>query len=197
MIEKHIRLHIDFTITIAEQPPCLLPGDIDPPEAAHEYDARQARLLEAVKAHPDVLKAWLHSVIAGQMHSHNWYDWDTLLMGRELSYQDLLTPAIATLSKEDRDFFSEGHHLGYFEDYIDLFQQSFTIVEDPPRLVELPHEQRAHVCHMPEEEDERAWDLFCPPHLRDQLREWSQSAHAQFLIDFPPPIDPQEENPHP
>ena len=44
---KRLRVLIDFSIEIADTPPPLAPGSIEPPDP--EYDGRQARLLEAVK----------------------------------------------------------------------------------------------------------------------------------------------------
>lgn len=132
MITKHIRLQIDFTITIADEPP---EDELNPSDDA--YHACQARLLAAVKAHPDVLRLYLHDLIVGQMHGHAWSDWDHLLLGGEKSFQELLAPAIATLSKDDQAFFREVHELDYFEEFIDLFLRSFTIQEEPTRLVEV------------------------------------------------------------
>jgi hypothetical protein len=135
MITKHIRLSIDFHISIADSPPLLPPGTVDPPDP--EYDGKQARLLAAVKNNPQVLTKWLHQLIASQMFGHASHDWDDLIMGGELAYQDILAPAVATLAEEDQEFFHEGRQFDLFEDYIDMFQQSFTVTQDQPML----HEQ--------------------------------------------------------
>jgi hypothetical protein len=38
------------------------------------------------------------------MHTH---DWDTILMGGEIAFKDLLAPAVATLTKDDQEYFTE------------------------------------------------------------------------------------------
>ncbi len=130
---KHLRLSIDFHITIAGTPP----DDDGLNELDPVYHARQARLLAAVKNHPQVLTRWMHEMIVGQMHSHGWYDWDTMLMGGEMAFGDLLAPAIATLSEDDQAFFAKYDQAGYFEDGINLFQASFTIEEEPTVVVDM------------------------------------------------------------
>jgi hypothetical protein len=58
-------------------------------------------------------------------------------MGGEIAFKDLLAPAIATLTKDDQEFFAEYDQVGgYFEDFIDLFQASFTVKGDVPVIVE-------------------------------------------------------------
>ncbi len=47
----------------------------------------------------------MHNPIAGQMHTHYW---DTMLMGGEIAFQDILAPAIATLAKDDQEYFALG-----------------------------------------------------------------------------------------
>ncbi len=101
---------------------------LNPPDPLNH--ARQARLLAAVKNHPQVLTPWMHDLIVGEMHAHGWYDWDTMLMGGEIPFKDLLAPAIATLTEDDQAFFAQGDQAGYFEDYIDLFRASFTVKEE-------------------------------------------------------------------
>ena len=123
---QHLRLSIDFHITIAGTPP--EEDGLNPPDPV--YHARQARLLAAVKNHPQVLTRWMHELIVGQMDAHGWYDWDTMLMGGDIAFKDLLAPAIATLTEDDQVFFAQGNQAGYFEDYIDLFQASFTVKEE-------------------------------------------------------------------
>jgi hypothetical protein len=127
MSTKHLRLSIDFHITIAGMPP--EDDGLNLPDSA--YHARQARLLAAVKNNPQVLTRWMHDLIVSQMHSHGWYDWGNMLMGGDISFKDILAPAIATLTEDDQEFFAEGDQVGYFEDFIDLFQASFTVTEEP------------------------------------------------------------------
>lgn len=132
MSTKHLRLSIDFHITIADTPP--EDDGLNPPDPV--YHARQARLLAAVKNNPQVLTRWMHDMIVGQMHSHGWYYWDNMLIGGEIPFKDILAPAIATLTEDDQEFFAQGDQAGYFEDFIDLFQASFTVKEDAPVIVE-------------------------------------------------------------
>lgn len=132
MSTKHLHLCIDFHITIADMPP--EDDGLNPPDPV--YHARQARLLAAVKDHPHVLTRWMHDLIVGQMHSHGWHDWDNILMGGEIPFKDILAPTIATLTEDDQEFFAQSNQAGYFEDSIDLFQASFTVMEDAPVIVE-------------------------------------------------------------
>jgi hypothetical protein len=125
---RHLHLSIDFHITIAGTPP--EEDGLNPPDPV--YHARQARLLAAVKNHPQVLTRWMHELIVSQMHVHGWYDWDNILMGGEIAFKDLLAPVIATLAEDDQEFFAEYDQAGgYFEDSINLFQASFTVKEEP------------------------------------------------------------------
>jgi hypothetical protein len=123
---KHLRLSIGFRITIADMSP--KDDGLNPPDPL--YHARQARLLAAVKNHPQVLTRWMHDLIVGEMHMHGLYDWDTMLMGGEIPFKDLLAPAIAALTEDDQAFFAQGDQAGYFEGYIDLFRASFTLKEE-------------------------------------------------------------------
>jgi hypothetical protein len=129
---QHLRLSIDFHITIADTPP--EEDGLNPPDPV--YHAHQARLLAAVKNHPQMLTRWMHELIVGQMDAHGCYDWDNMLMGGDIAFKDLLAPAIATLTEDDQAFFTEYDQAGYFEDGIDLFRASFTITEDPPVIRE-------------------------------------------------------------
>ncbi len=59
-----------------------------------------------------------------------------MLMGGEIPFKDILVPAIATLTEDDQEFFAECDQVGYFEDFIDLFQASFTVTEEPAVISE-------------------------------------------------------------
>ncbi len=113
---KHVRLSIDFRITIAGTPP----DDDGLNEPDPVYHARQARVLAAVKSNQAVLKQWMYELIVSQMHQKGWSDWN------------MLTPALAALSEDDQAYFAEGATGGSFEDLLDLFSASFTITEDAP-----------------------------------------------------------------
>ena len=134
MITKRLRLMIDFEIEIADKPPLLPPGTIEPPDP--EYDERQARLLKAVKNHPEFLTAWLQELVAGEMYREVGTYWYDALLGGERAYQDVLAPMVATLPGEDQEFFQEMIQLDYFEDCIDMFLQSFVVKKSPPVVVE-------------------------------------------------------------
>ena len=129
---EHLRLSIDFHITVAGTPP----NDDGMNEPDPVYHARQVRLLTAVKSNPAVLKNWMHSLIVGQMYQHSWYEWSKL-RGGEVSLQNILAPALAALSADDQAYFAEVPKGEYFEDKIDLFSSSFTIQEDQPIIGEV------------------------------------------------------------
>lgn len=124
---KHLRLCIDFHITVAGK----LPDDDGLNEPDPVYHARQARLLAAVKSDPAVLKQWMYRLIVGQMQQKGWSYWDQLT-GGGIALQVILAPALAALSAEDQAYFAEVAKGDYFDDMIDLFSASFTITEDAP-----------------------------------------------------------------
>ena len=128
---RHLRISIDFHITIAGVPP----DDDGMNEPDPVYHARQARLLAAVKSNPAVLKQWMYSLIVSQMNQKGWSYWD-VLTGGEIAYQDTLVPSLAALSEDDQEYFSEMAKRVYFEDMIDLFSASFTVTEDSPVIRE-------------------------------------------------------------
>jgi len=125
---KHVRLSIDFHVTIADTPPLLPEGMIEPPDP--EYDSRQARLLEAVKGNTAVLSKWMCDRICSYLQEHHWGYWEEALMGGDIPFQDILVPVLETLSAEDRDYLKELIELDVFEENIDMFMQSFTIKAD-------------------------------------------------------------------
>ena len=124
---EHIRLSIDFRITIAGTPP----DDDGLNEPDTVYHARQARLLAAVKSNPAVLKQWMYDLIVGQMHQKGWSYWDKLT-GGDIASQEMRAPALAALSEEDQAYFADVATDGSFDDLIDLFSASFAITESAP-----------------------------------------------------------------
>jgi hypothetical protein len=128
---QHLRLAIDFHITIAGTPP----DDDGMSEPDPVYHAQQARLLVAVKHNPAVLKQWMCRLIADQMAQKGSSFWDTLA-GGEVALQDMLAPALATLAPDDQAYFAEIAAGDYFDDLIALFLASFTIREDTPVIIE-------------------------------------------------------------
>ena len=126
---KHLRLSIDFHITVTGKPP----DDDGLNEPAPVYHARQVRLLAAVKSDPAVLKQWMYRLIVDQMHQKGWAYWD-MLTGGEVAFQDMLAPVLEALSEGDQAYFAEEATGVYFEDMIDLFSASFTVTEDPPMV---------------------------------------------------------------
>jgi hypothetical protein len=131
IVTRHLRLCIDFHITIAGMPP----DDDGMNEPDPVYHARQARLLAAVKSNPAVLKQWMYSLIVSQMKQKSWSFWD-VLAGGDITFQDMLAPALTALSEEDQQYFAEMAKSISFEDIIDLFSASFTIAEDVPAIRE-------------------------------------------------------------
>lgn len=129
---KHLRLFIDFSISIAEAPP--VDNSQNPPDPV--YYNQQARLLAAVKNNPQVLTHWLRSLVASKMCEHNSYEWDAILLGDEVTPRKILEPVIEALPGEDQEFFEEVDQAGYFSDFIDLFYESFTILEGPVMIIE-------------------------------------------------------------
>ena len=128
---EHVRLSIDFYITVAGTPPD--DDSLNAPDPV--YHARQARLLAAVKRNPTVLKQWMHRLIVGQLHQKGQSYWD-MLTGGDIAFQDMLAPALAALSEDDQAYFAEVAKGDSFEDMIDLFSASFTVTEDAPVIRE-------------------------------------------------------------
>lgn len=130
-ITRHLRLSIDFHITIAGTPP----DDDGMNEPDSVFHAQQARLLASVKNNPSVLKQWMLSLIACQMQQKDWPFWDTLT-GGEVALQDILAPALAVLPEDDQEYFAEMTKGLYFDDLINLFSASFSVKEDAPVIQE-------------------------------------------------------------
>jgi len=128
---KHLRLSIDFHITVAGEPP----DDDGMNEPDPVYHVRQARLLAAVKSNPAVLEQWMDDLIVGQMHQKGWSYWDTLT-GGDIAFQDTLAPALAALSEEDQAYFADVATGDSFDDMIDLFSASFTITGNAPVIID-------------------------------------------------------------
>lgn len=87
---KCLRLSIDFRIEIADTPPLLPDGTIEPPDP--EYDGRQARLLEAVKSNPEVLMQWMKQIIADNLEVKHAGYWENALTGHEDIEQAEIVP---------------------------------------------------------------------------------------------------------
>lgn len=140
---KHLRLSIDFSVTIAGIPP----DDDGMNEPDPVYYDRQARLLAAVKSNRTVLERWMYGLIVGQMHQKSWSYWDQLI-GGDITFREILAPALSSLSEDDQAYFTEMAKGVYFEDMIDLFSASFAIKEDAPVITDqgdeawVPHRQR-------------------------------------------------------
>lgn len=128
---EHVRLSIDFHIIVAGTPPD--DDGLNEPDSA--YHARQTRFLAAVKSNPAMLKQWMSSLIADQMHQKSWSYWDRLT-GGDIAFEDIFAPALAALSEDDQAYFAERVPGESFEDLIDLFSASFTITEDAPVITE-------------------------------------------------------------
>lgn len=129
-ITKHLRLSIDFTIAIADTPPLLPEGSIEPPDP--DYDTRQARLLEAVKNNHEVIALYMRDLVAHELDGKFFGYWEEALMGGEKSYLEMIGPVLETLPPEDQE---------YFEDVIDMVIQSFAVEMDKPVIREPEWEQ--------------------------------------------------------
>lgn len=57
-------------------------------------------------------------------------------IGGEAAFQDMLAPALAGLPKDDQAYSAEVATGESFEDLIDLFSASFTVIEDAPMIIE-------------------------------------------------------------
>lgn len=128
---QHVRLSIDFHITIAGSPPD--DDGLNEPDPA--YHARQARLLAAVRSNPAVLQQWMSRLIVDQMRKMRWAYWDRLISG-EIAFQDMFAPTLAALPEDDQASFAEVATGESFEDLIDRFSASFTVTEDAPMMTE-------------------------------------------------------------
>lgn len=91
-ITKHLRLSIDFTITIADTPPLLPEGSIEPPDP--DYDTRQARLLEAIKNNHEMLALYMRDLVAQELDGTFFGYWEEALMGGEKSYLEMIGPVL-------------------------------------------------------------------------------------------------------
>ena len=133
--EKHIRIILDFAVSIDKNGiPDPLP-DCTPLEWAHEGSERFKRLLAVLLSNEEVLKSILVERCAYFMDSMEDVEWSKLLCCDydEMNYTTadiLLAPIIAQLSQADQDEFkvgedtAEGYHfVGY------CFESSLTSTE--------------------------------------------------------------------
>src|SRR2546430_10264977 len=104
-ITKHLRLSIDLTIAIADTPPLLPEGSIEPPDP--DYDTRQARLLEAIKNNHEVLTLYMRDLVAHELDVKFFGYWEEALMGGEKSYLEMIGPVLVTRLPEDQEYFNE------------------------------------------------------------------------------------------
>ncbi len=97
---EHLRLSIDFHISVAGTPP----NDDGMNEPDPIYHARQVRLLAAVKSNPAVLKHWIHSLIVGQLYQYSWHEWDKLTGGEGAPRRTMLHPWHSQEELEERSW---------------------------------------------------------------------------------------------
>lgn len=77
----------------------------------------------------------MDDLIVSQMYQKGSSYW-TIITGGEAALKDMLAPALAALSEDDQAYFAEVAKGNYFDDMIDLFLASFTIIEDVPVIRE-------------------------------------------------------------
>lgn len=131
---KRLRLSIDFTVEIAETPPLLPDGIVEPPDP--EYDARQARLLDVVKGNQEVLMQWMKLLVCNQMIRHSSRYWSDKLTGGDIADYVTLAPALAALPEEDQEYFRDMQGIDLFYESSDMFQASFVVTEESPVIEE-------------------------------------------------------------
>lgn len=137
-IKKRLRISIDFTVEIADTPPLLPEGTIEPPDP--EYDGRQARLLEAVKSNPEMLMRWMKQLIADNLEVKHAGYWENALTGHEdIEQAEIVLPAIRTLDEHDQAYFSEMKEMGLGYESMDMFRESFAVMEELPVIEEERH----------------------------------------------------------
>jgi len=137
VVKKHFHLTFHFTVNIDES---KIPTEgihaktwytrsSRDDEAWHETDDRQRRLLKAVLANNEVLNRWLRMTIASWFEQEEWKE----ALPPDDEWGDILAPAIATLSKDDRETYgamiADRVLAEDIEDFNDCFSTEFDALD--------------------------------------------------------------------
>jgi len=146
-VSKHFHLTLHFTVTgddsripttgvkFQRHPNDTRSGD---DEGWRKHDDRMRRLYKAVLSNKRVLRDFLESRISSWLTDEHY--WDEILLNEEVidergeaRVEDILRPAIATLSEEDREIFTRQIAADVFyensEEFLDCFSTEFDAVE--------------------------------------------------------------------
>lgn len=158
-IKKHFRLTMHFTIIGDESKIPTTGVQFQPhPNSTrtgddalwHEHDDRMRRLFEAVLSNERALRLFLESRVASWLTTETDQHWDEILFDdavldkhNEVRLENLLYPAIATLSKEDRKVFTRQVANEVFFDNIEEFLDCFSTELEAVELQEVEVEDEA------------------------------------------------------
>lgn len=119
MMKRKLCLQLHFEVTIEE--PNLIENASN--EEAQEHYARQKRVYDALVTNPASLEAYQVYLLANALDSVSWEKWYTHFLGSPdvdaKEVDDILHPIIATLSKQDQQWFKEAEDEGYFYESIE------------------------------------------------------------------------------
>lgn len=128
---KHLRLTLDFTVTVDEE---NIPQGDD--QGEQEYNARQKRLVQAILSDQKFFHEYLSYRVTGYLECMSWRDWYELLLDAEdVRMKDILQPIIDTLSPADQQFFQDVEEHGVFLENVETADDCFTTTMDEANLI--------------------------------------------------------------
>jgi hypothetical protein len=135
MVEKRLRMTLDFEVTISEiteeglREHCRMFTNFEElmadPET-HKNMERQQRLQRALLADEEALRRFLTYVIVGEVNSNVGSRLGEMFgMGREETEEEILGPVFVRLDEEDARYYREASAAGMLWEYAELLSSSF------------------------------------------------------------------------
>lgn len=143
---KHLRLQLDFTVTIDESTiptngVLAHPDRSGDDEAWRESDEHQRRLFKMIVTHKDMLETYLTYLLASELGAMTWQQWQDLLLGApEDNLEEALRPAIALLDASAQEYFANAKENGTFFECTEEFQESIQSSLDDAIIVDMGDE---------------------------------------------------------
>lgn len=138
-MKKRFRIQIDFTIDSDEgmvQPDLRFQTSRSKEEVEADT-ALQRRLYQAVLSQPETLRAYLEYCIFSALETMGSGDWCEAFKKDTFDIEDILTPAVATLSNEDQQWFGGASENQVFFECTEEFQDGFIVTRDQITLIDL------------------------------------------------------------
>lgn len=143
---KHLRLQLDFTVTIDESAIPTTGVHATPYRSGDhegwlEADECQRRLFKALLANKSMYEAYLIYTIATDLGSMTWQAWQEFLVGTPSdNLEEVLQPTIETLDKTAQEYFATAKENETFFECTEEFQSCFQTVLDDASIVDMGDE---------------------------------------------------------